>query len=132
MAYEETLVTESYEAASDLSSSQYQLVKVSADDTVDLAGGSTDDVIGVNQGTSASGESAEVAVSGITKVAASDSLSAGDLVTADSDAKAQKVTTVADVSAGTLADMTKIFGKVVNGAGSGEYASVLVDKQIAG
>ncbi len=132
MAYEETLVTQSYEAASDLSNSQYQLVKVSADDQVDLSSGSTDDIIGVNQGTSNSGESAEVAVSGITKVAASESLSAGDLVTSDGDAKAQKVTTVADVSSGALSDMQKILGKVVNGAGSGEYASVLIDKQIAG
>lgn len=132
MAYEETLVTQSYEAASDLSSSQYRFVKVSADDTVDLSGGSTDDVIGVNQGTSSSGESAEVAVSGITKVAASEALAAGDLVTSDSNAKAQKVTTVADVTTGVLSDMQKILGKVVNGAGSGEYASVLIDKQIAG
>lgn len=132
MAYEETLVTQSYEAASDLSSSQYQFVKISADDKVDLSTGSTDDVIGVNQGTADNGESAEVAISGVTKVAASESLSAGDLVTSDGDAKAQAVTNVGEVSGGALSDMQKILGKVVNGAGSGEYASVLIDKQIAG
>jgi len=132
MAYEETLVTQSYKAESDLSDSQYRLVKVSAEDTVDLAAGSTDDIIGVNQGTSDSGEAAAVAVSGVTKVAASEDISAGDLVMSNDDAKAQKVTSVADVTSGDLSDMTKLLGKVVSGAGAGEYASVLIDKQIAG
>lgn len=132
MAYKETLVTQSYEADSDLSSDQYRIVKVTGDDTVDLVGGSTDDMIGVLQGTPESGDSAEVAVAGITKVHTGESLSAGDLITADSNGDAVGVTDVSDVSDGDLSDMTKILGKVANGAGDDEYASVLIDKQIAG
>ena len=132
MAYKETLTTQSYDANADLSSSQYRIVKVAADNSVNTSGGSTDDIIGVLQGTPESGSSAEVAVEGTTKVLANGTLSAGDLVTSDSNGKAQKVVAVPDVSGGTLGDMVKILGKVVNGAGDAEYASVLIDKQIAG
>jgi len=130
MAYEETLTSQSYDADSDLSESQYKIVKVVADDAVDTASGSTDNVIGVLQGTPESGNSANVATAGITKVVAGEGVSAGDLVTSDADGKAQ-VAVVSD-AAGVLGDMTRILGKVVNGAGDDEYASVLIDKQIAG
>lgn len=130
MAYEETLVTQSYEAASDLSNSQYRFVKVSADDKVDLPSGSTDDVIGIVQGTTESGNSAEVAISGTSKVHASDTLSAGDLVVADSNGDAVKI--ASDATNAELNAMTRLLGTVVNGAGSNEYASVLIDKQIVG
>lgn len=132
MATKETLTVQSYDANSDLSASQYRIVKVAADNTVDAAGGSTDDIIGVLQGTPSSGSSADVATAGVTKVHTNGSVSAGDLVTADSNGDAEIVTSVPDVTAGTLADMVKILGKVVNGAGDDEYASVLIDKQIAG
>jgi len=130
MAYEETLTSQSYDANVDLSADQYKIVKVAADDAVDTASGSTDDVIGVLQGTPESGSSANVATAGITKVVAGGTLAAGDLVMSDSDGKAE-VAVVSD-AAGTLANMTRILGKVVNGAGDDEYASVLIDKQIAG
>jgi len=130
MAYEETLVTQSYEAASDLSNSQYRFVKVSADDKVDLPSGSTDDIIGIVQGTTESGKSAEVAISGTSKIHASDTLSAGDLVVADSNGDAVKI--ASDATGAELDTMTRLLGTVVNGAGSNEYASVLIDKQIVG
>ena len=129
MAYEETLVTQSYKAASDFSDNQYRLVEISADDTVDLADSSTADIIGVNQGTPDSGEAAAVAISGVTKVVAGESLSAGNLVTSGSDAKAEKAETG---SSDDIEDNTRILGKVVNGADSDGYASVLIDKQLTG
>ena len=131
MAYEETLTVQSYDANADLSADQYKIVKVAADDAVDTASGSTEDIIGVLQGTPESGSSANVATAGITKVVAGEGVSAGDLVMSDADGKAELVT-IMDAG-GTLGDMTRILGKVVNGAGAAdEYASVLIDKQIAG
>lgn len=132
MAYSENLIIGSYVADSDLSEKQYRIVKVAADDKVDAASASTDDIIGVLQGTPESGYSADIAIDGVTKVLANGALSAGDLVTADSDGKAQKVVGVPDVSTGVLGDMVKILGKVVEGAGDAEYASVLIDKMVAG
>ena len=132
MAYEESLQPKTFDAHADLSSSQYRIVKMTADRTVGTAGGSTDDIIGVLQGTPESGDSANVATGGITKVLAASSVSAGDLVTADSNGKATPVVAVSDVSDGDLSKMTKILGKVTEGAGADEYASVLIDKQIAG
>jgi len=132
MAYEEGLELKNFEASADLSEKQYRIVKVSADNTANVVGGSTDDAIGVLQGTPESGDSAAVATGGITKISTGATLSAGDLVTADSNGQAIPVVAVPDVSSGTLSDMVKILGKVVNGAGSSEYASVLIDKQIAG
>lgn len=133
MAVEENLEITSFDDAnSDLSSSQYRIVKQTAEETVDAATGSTDDIIGVLQGTPESGDSADVATAGITKVLAGSSVSAGDYVTSDSDGKAAPIADAPDVSSGTLADMVKILGEVTQGAGADEYASVLIDKQIVG
>lgn len=132
MATEQNLDLQSFDANADLSAKQYRIVKVAADDAVDVVSDSTEDLIGILQGTPASGKSATVAVGGISKVLTGGSVSAGDLVVANSNAKAVSVVNVSDVSGGTLASMTKLLGKVVNGAGSDEYATVLIDKQIAG
>lgn len=70
-------ITWSFVANSDLSTAQFKLVKLTADNTVDLCSGVTDKPIGVLQNAPTSGQEAQVLISGITKVMAAAALSAG-------------------------------------------------------
>lgn len=71
---------------------------------------------------SASGNAAEVAVRGISKVVAGETLTAGDLFGTDSSGKAKKVE-----STNTGADVNDFYlGHVVEGAASDELATVYI------
>lgn len=77
MAFEQNLITISAPAGADLSTKQYQVVKMDTSGNV-VVGASTDNnVIGVLQNSPASGEMATVAVAGITKVVAAEAIALG-------------------------------------------------------
>lgn len=107
-------------AGADLSAKQYTFVKMSGTGVVSAAA-ATDVVIGVLQNTPTSGQAAEVAVSGITKLKASAAIAAGALVGTTSTGLAVAVV------AGT--DTTKyVFGQAITAAGAAnDIITVAVD-----
>lgn len=83
MAYEESLVNVTLEAAADLSAKQYFGVEVNTSGQAALAGNG-EDIIGVLQNKpDAAGEPATIAISGITKASAGGTIAAGDSVGLD-------------------------------------------------
>lgn len=97
VAYEMDTLDISMLAARDLSSYQYCLMKISADNTVDYATAGTDKIIGILQNKpTAAGAVARVRVFGVSRLLAVDtSISYGDWVTATTNAsyKGQGVAT---------------------------------------
>lgn len=98
-------------AGADLSAKQYFLVKLTADFTVDVCSAVTDIPIGVLQNAPVSGEPANVAAFGLTKIVASAALTAGNLIGSSANGRA------APYANGT--DTTKyLIGHVVGAAGA--------------
>lgn len=131
MGYEEALEPKTFVAKEDLSSSQHKIVALTAVRGVMEASGSTQDIIGVLQGEPESGESANIATGGISKVVAgSGGFTAGDWVTADSSGRAVICpTSMPDETA--PADMIKILGIAVDTVSStSSVGSVLIDKAL--
>lgn len=88
-AYEENLRCITYEAGSDLSSSQYRFVTLASDGQVD-ATAAAGQMIGVVQNKpAAAGRAATVAYDGISKVEASAAISIGDRVGSAASGKAR-------------------------------------------
>ena len=75
-------------AAADLSAKQYYFVKIDSSGNAALCAAATDKPIGVLQNTPTSGQSAEVLVSGGTKIVASASIDEGVLIGTASTGKA--------------------------------------------
>lgn len=75
-------------AGADLSSNQYQFVKLNSSAQVVLCAAATDVPIGILQNKPKSGQAADVMMSGISKVVASAALTVGNLVGTDSSGKA--------------------------------------------
>lgn len=95
----------SFKAAADLSAKQFHIVKVTAADTVGLASAATDKIIGTIVGKPAAAAGAAVEVDlrsggGTSKVIAGDTITAGDLLTANSDGEAITTTTTGNVLLG--------------------------------
>lgn len=107
-------------AGADLSAKQYTFVKISGTGVISAAA-ATDVVIGVLQNSPKSGQVAEVAVSGITKLKASAAITAGALVGTTSTGLAVAVV------AGT--DTTKfVLGQAITAAGAAnDIITVAVD-----
>lgn len=109
------------EAGADLSSSQYNFVKLdSSGDAVECSA-VTDKPVGVLQNKPTAGQAAEIVVVGLTKVSTNAALAIGDLVGTSSDGQA------AAYVAGT--DTTKyVVGTVlVTSGGADEITSILVN-----
>ena len=110
MAYDNTAgaVTFSATAAADLSASQYRLVQLTADNTVNLCTAITDIPVGVLQNKPASGRAASVLVAGISKLEAGATLAAGSTIATAIDAQAQVAVStqyvIGQVIAGSAAD----------------------------
>lgn len=118
--YVDTQSKISLEAGADLSSAQYQIVKLSGSGVI-LTAAITDVPIGVLQNDPASGEVATVTVSGITKVVASDAISVGALIGTTDDGKA------VDVVAGTD-DTAYVIGQAVTAASAdGDVITITLD-----
>jgi hypothetical protein len=106
-------------ASADLSAKQFYIVKMSGDKTVTFCAGVTDKCIGVLQDAPTSGQPANVAIGGLSKVLAGGTVAYGDLVGTDGNGKAVAIV------AGT--DTTQyVLGRCVLGGASGEYISVLL------
>jgi hypothetical protein len=106
-------------ASADLSAKQYLFVKMSGETTVTVCAAATDKPIGVLQNTPTSGQEAEVAVSGLTKIIGTADLNFGDSIGTSSGGHA-----VAK-SAGTV---DYIVGQVILGnGGAGGYVTAYID-----
>jgi hypothetical protein len=107
-------------ASADLSTHQYKFVKLSGNKTVTVCAATTDKPIGVLQNKPASTQAAEVCCSGVTKLIAGASISAGNSIGTDGAGKG---------AAYTAADTTKhIVGQVVDGvSNANELATVVID-----
>lgn len=80
-----------FKAAGDLDDKQYYIVKMSAADTIDLAGANTDHAIGVLQNKPKTGEAAVIRVLGTTKYVShgGSAVSVGNLICPDSNGKGE-------------------------------------------
>lgn len=118
--YVDTQSKISLAAGADLSAKQYTFVKMSGTGVVGAAA-ATDVCIGILQNAPTSGKTAEVAVSGVSKVKASAAISAGALVGVTSTGTAVALTV------GT--DTTKyVFGQAITAAGAaGDIIAVAFD-----
>jgi hypothetical protein len=106
-------------ASADLSAKQYLFVKMSGEKTVTVCAAATDLPIGVLQNAPTSGQEAEVAFSGITKLIGTADLNFGDQIGTSSGGHA-----VAK-SAGTT---DYIVGRVINGnAAAGGYITAAIN-----
>jgi hypothetical protein len=103
-------------AAADLSAKQFYIVKLTADESVNVGSSAGEAVFGVLQNDPASGAAAIVRVGGVSKVlCGTGGLSAQDLVQTDAAGKGITATS-GDYSVGVC----------VKGAAAGEYATIAV------
>jgi hypothetical protein len=114
MAFESNLSCVSMKAAGDLSAKQYYFVKVTAANSVNVAGDG-ELAHGVLQDKPASGEMGSVAISGITMIKCGGTISAGGLVSSDASGTAV-------ANSGT----DYILGVAIEGGASGEIIPVLL------
>lgn len=110
----------SFVAGEDLSSSQYKFVMLHTDGTVKACSATTDIPIGVLQNKPTSGQAAEVALLGWTKVQSDAALSIGNVVGTSADGQA------AAYAAGT--DTTKYLSGIVTKASgaAGDIAEIIL------
>lgn len=122
MAYEISnyAVKVSLVAGGDLSSSQYKFVKLNSSGQAVVIAAATDRPIGVLQNNPTSGKTAEVLVSGGTKIKVGGSVAEGAIVSPDSDGDAVAIV------AGT--DTTKyICGTALTEGASGEIITAVIN-----
>ena len=121
MAWEGQQVKVSLKAGATLAGKQFYFVKLNADNQVIVCAGATDVPLGVVQNAPASGETAEVCVSGVTKVSSDAALTAGNLIGTAADGQADAKT------AGT--DTTEyVCGQVIEGsAAAGGLATAVIN-----
>ena len=94
----------SFTAGADLSSAQYQLVKMSAEGTVVLAAAATDNILGVILEPGKSGDRVSVGMlngDGTFNVKAAGAITAGAQLTSNASGKAVATTTTGNVVVGT-------------------------------
>jgi hypothetical protein len=112
-----------FTAATDLSTKQFYCVKLNTtNNQVALCNTDGEKVFSVLQNEPESGQSAELIVSGITKVLAGETLTAGMFWGTDSSGKAKQVEhTATGADTGDWA-----VGEVIEGASANEYATVTI------
>lgn len=107
-------------AAADLSTKQYRFVKLTGNNSVNIATAAGERVLGVLQMGAKSGEGANVAVLGTTRVVAGETIAAGQLVGTRNDGSAQVIehtSTGADTGSWAV-------GVCLAGGASGEIITV--------
>jgi hypothetical protein len=108
----------SFLAAGDLSSYQYYLMKVSADNTVNVCAATTDKPVGILQNKpTAAGQPAEVMVFGVSKCSADAALAYGNVLGTSDDGQGTPVTESAAATAYAV-------GTCLVGAGSGNAGQI--------
>lgn len=118
--YVDTQSKISLAAGADLSSDQYYIVKLSGAGVV-LCDDATDIPIGILQNDPESGETASVAVDGITKVVADEEISVGELIGVSAAGKAVALTAGTDTTA-------YVIGQAITAASAdGDVISITLD-----
>lgn len=107
-------------AAADLSTKQFQFVKLASSTTVDVCDAITDVPIGVLQNTPKSGQAAEVTIFGITKVVAGGNLVAGNIISVSTGSKAVAVTRGS-------ATTTTVLGQAIEAGGADEIVTMFLN-----
>jgi len=121
MAYETGLVTiGTLTAAADLSSKQYHFVVLASASTVNVATAITNAPIGILQNAPTSGQSAIVAVSGVSKVVADGTLAAGNFIGTSADAQADAITPGTDAT-------DYMMGQCLGAASAGETTEMILN-----
>jgi len=121
MAYETGLVTiGTLTAAADLSSKQYHFVVLASASTVNVATAITNAPIGILQNAPESGESAIVAVSGVSKVVADGTLAAGNFIGTSADAQADAISPGTDTT-------VYMMGQCLGAASAGETTEMILN-----
>lgn len=105
-----------YEAAADLDTKQYFIIKLDANGKAALGAGATNLLVGVLQNEPKSGEGALVRHAGTTKVKAGGTIAIGDYVTSDANGKAVATTTAGDV----------VMGRAIEAAVADDVVEILM------
>ncbi len=118
MTNEHVILLPDFKAAADLSAKQFYIVKLTAENTVNIADAATAAIVGVLTNDPASGKAAAVAGPGsVAPVITGGSISVGALVTSDANGKA--------VAAST--EGSRILGIALSAStGADQYIKVLV------
>ena len=121
MAYEASQIRfGNLTAAADLSSSQFYFVKLASATTVNVCTAITDKPIGILQNTPESGETATIAIFGISKVSADGTLAAGNLIGTSADGQADAIVAGTDTT-------VYVMGQAITAASAGETTTMFLN-----
>jgi Tol biopolymer transport system component len=98
------------EAAADLSAKQYHFVKVDSSGKAAACSGATDVPIGVLQNDPTAGQTAEIVVTGVTKISSDAALNEGDLIGTSADGQADAKTPGTDTTNYVVGQMMTATG----------------------
>ena len=107
-------------AAADLSSKQYHFVKLASATTVNVCTATTDRAIGILQNDPESGEVAEIAIFGISKVVADGTIAFNNVIGTSADSQADAIVPGTDTSVVTL-------GIAIGAASAGETFTMFLN-----
>ena len=121
MAYESPGIDiGTFTAAADLSGKQYHFVVMASATTVNVATAITNAPIGILQNAPESGQSAIVAVSGVSKVVADGTLAAGNFIGTSADAQADAISPGTDTT-------VYMMGQCLGAASAGETTEMILN-----
>lgn len=113
MAWSQGLETRTYLAAADLSAKQYFIVNANSSDRINIAGAGGQAVGVLQDDPAAAGRAACVAVSGVSKVVAGGTCTAGSFAASDSAGKAVNAAS-GDIAIGKFRSGTSTAGDIVS------------------
>ena len=121
MAYESAQVRfGNLTAGADLSAKQFHFVKLASATTVDVCSAITDVPIGILQNTPESGETATIAIFGISKAVADGTLTAGRWIGTSADSQAAGITPGSDTT-------VYVMGQAIQAASAGETFTMFLN-----
>jgi hypothetical protein len=103
-----------------LSAKQFHFVKLASATTVNVCDAITDKPIGILQNTPTSGQSAEIAIFGISKVVADGNLTAGNIIGTSSDSQADAITSGTDTT-------VFVMGQAIEAAAAGNIVTMFLN-----
>jgi hypothetical protein len=121
MAYESAQVRfGNLTAGADLSSKQYHFVKLASATTVNVCTAITDLPIGVLQNNPTSGNTATIAIFGVTKVVADGTLAAGNILGTSADSQADAIVAGTDTT-------VYVMGQAITAGSAGETTTMFLN-----
>ena len=121
MAYESPAIDlGTLKAAADLSDKQYYFVKLASATTVNVCSAITDLPIGILQNAPTSGQSAVVAIFGISKASADGTITAGRWIGTSADSQAAGITPGSDTT-------VYVMGQAIQAASAGETFTMFLN-----